>query len=122
MSQGSEPERTYGSWGELESSQEPYGAAPDRQPGAEPREAGQPAHEAPREASLETSREASREASHEAPGEPRQNRSEQPHPIAHFEPSPGLEGTSGRPAKPYVVWSSAPAESSHDPGSEEGGG
>ncbi len=56
------------------------------------------------------------------PKEPQQNPSEQPHTIAHFEPSPPLEGTGGRPSKPYVVWSSAPAEPSHDPGREEGGG
>ncbi len=44
-------------------------------------------------------------------------------PIAHFEPSPPLEGISGHPGgKPYVVWSSAPSEGTpHDPGQDEGG-
>ncbi|HYK25249.1 MAG TPA: Rne/Rng family ribonuclease [Steroidobacteraceae bacterium] len=66
--------------------------------------------------------EASERPLQQAPKEPQQNQSEQPHTIAHFEPSSPLEGTGGRPSKPYVVWSSAPAEPSHDPGREEGGG
>jgi len=32
------------------------------------------------------------------------------HPIAHFEPSPPIEGATGRQSKPYVVWSSAPTD------------
>ena len=31
-------------------------------------------------------------------------------PIAHFEPTPPLEGTQHRQNRPYVVWSSAPSE------------
>jgi ribonuclease E len=30
-------------------------------------------------------------------------------PLAHFEPTPPIEGTSSASSKPYVVWSSAPA-------------
>jgi ribonuclease E len=42
------------------------------------------------------------------------------HPIAHFEPTPPLEGPSGRQTKPYVVWSSAPSDAPpHDAGHEE---
>jgi len=36
--------------------------------------------------------------------------SPEPHSVAHFEPSPPVEGAGTRPAKPYVVWSSAPTE------------
>jgi ribonuclease E len=43
------------------------------------------------------------------------------HPIAHFEPTPPLEGPSGRQGgKPYVVWSSAPSDAApHNAGPEE---
>ena len=41
------------------------------------------------------------------------------HSVAHFEPAPPLEGGTVRPSKPYVVWSSAPSDAPHGPGSEE---
>jgi hypothetical protein len=41
------------------------------------------------------------------------------HSVGHFEPQPPLEGGGGRPSKPYVVWSSAPSDAAHGPGSEE---
>ncbi|MGH8218642.1 MAG: hypothetical protein ACREUT_08770, partial [Steroidobacteraceae bacterium] len=81
------------------------GGAPEREQGPERQ---------PREDTAQPGPEASRET--------QQNPSEQPHSIAHFEPSPPLEGNGGGPSKPYVVWSSAPAEPSHDPGRDEGGG
>jgi ribonuclease E len=50
--------------------------------------------------------------SHE-PREPREvsSRHEEPaKPLAHFEPTPPTEGSASRETKPYVVWSSAPAD------------
>jgi ribonuclease E len=42
-------------------------------------------------------------------------------PVAHFEPTPPLEGSKGQ-GKPYVVWSSAPpSDAPHEPGGDEGG-
>jgi hypothetical protein len=42
--------------------------------------------------------------------EPRESSSSQtPLPLAHFEPAPRVEPAGGE-AKPYVVWSSAPAD------------
>ncbi|HET9108158.1 MAG TPA: Rne/Rng family ribonuclease [Steroidobacteraceae bacterium] len=60
--------------------------------------------------------------SHE-PREPREAppRHEEPAaPIAHFEPTPPTEGNTSREAKPYVVWSSAPADRAASGGSRGG--
>jgi len=44
----------------------------------------------------------------------------EPHSLGHFEPSAPVESSGARPAKPYVVWSSAPSESpAHDSRPEE---
>jgi hypothetical protein len=48
---------------------------------------------------------------------------EEHRPIAHFEPSPPVEGSAGAQSggKPYVVWSSAPTEAAPpDPAHDEG--
>ncbi len=54
------------------------------------------------------------------PREPREApaRHEEPAaPLAHFEPTPPTEGSASREAKPYVVWSSAPADHAASGGS-----
>jgi ribonuclease E len=58
----------------------------------------------------------------EAPPPARPPASSDPRPIAHFEPSASPEGSaSPAGAKPYVVWSSAPAEGgSHEPPRDDG--
>jgi ribonuclease E len=70
--------------------------APPREHSAPPRE-----HSGPRE-------------EQDRPAEPRR-------PVAHFEPTPPIEGATPQ-SKPYVVWSSAPPSGPpHEPGGDEGG-
>ena len=86
---------------------EPHGPSPSPEPGSQREHAAAPPSES---RALETRYE---------PPVPAPSAGSEPHPVAHFEPSPSSEGgASPGAAKPYVVWSSAPPESGSTPRDE----
>jgi len=95
----------------------------------EPRNESQPERPAPVERSERpaSATESSSESHHGSSAEPRtsappesRTSTPEPHPIAHFEPTaPSAAGSGGAPAKPVVVWSSAPSGPSRDRGRDE---